>query len=205
MKITREQYENAIRAAMEITAAGNAAYPRYQSATSAILHSLGIEVDDSCTCSTTVREYCASNNCHGGADVTGDATAVGEYVWIERTWADVRQHDVIRPAGQATDEHAAEVIEIGPANRWHAAPGASQYWPNESPLEWSARRVTMLPLRRQGDAGAQPFTPEHGMRPDAAVEIRVTRGELAAIEALGGWENRVSTIIEAQEQGIVTS
>lgn len=129
-----------------------------------------------------------------------------EYVWIERTWVDVREGDVIRPAGQATDEHAAEVVKIGPVNHWHAAPGASQYRPNESPLEWSARAVTLLPLKAPGgDADASTFTPPHGMRPDAPVDIRVTRGELAAIEACGGWKNRIGIISEAQEQGIVTS
>lgn len=169
MKITRQQYDDAIRAAMEVTAAGNAAYPRYQSATSAILHSLGIEVEssDECACSD-------------------------EFVWVERTWVDVRQGDVIRPAGQTDETHAARVVTIGPVNRWHAAPGASQYRPNESPMEWSARAVTLAPiLVNAGRASSVTHTPQHGMRPDAAVDIKVTRGELAAIEALGGWHNRI--------------
>lgn len=160
MKITRQQYDDAIRAAMEVTAAGNAAYPRYQSATSAILSVLGIHVES---------EH-----------------AEDEYVWVERTWVDVRQGDVIRPAGQTDEAHAARVVTIGPVNRWHAAPGASQYRPNESPMEWSARAVTLQPIEK-----GVTFSPEHGMRPDAAVDIKVTRSELAAIEALGGWRNRI--------------
>lgn len=166
MKITRQQYDDAIRAAMEVTAAGNAAYPRYQSATSAILSVLGIHVES---------EH-----------------AEDEYVWVERTWVDVRQGDVIRPAGQTDEAHAARVVTIGPVNRWHAAPGASQYRPNESPMEWSARAVTLAPiLVNAGRASSVTHTPQHGMRPDAAVDIKVTRGELAAIEALGGWHNRI--------------
>lgn len=189
MKITRQQYDDAIRAAMEVTAAGNAAYPRYQSATSAILHSLGIEVEvsDECLCSKDVREYCHSSKCHGGSHLIDD-----EFVWVERTWADVREGDVIRPAGQTDETHAARVVTIGPVNRWHAAPGASQYRPNESPMEWSARAVTLAPiLVNAGRASSVTHTPQHGMRPDAAVDIKVTRGELAAIEALGGWRNRI--------------
>lgn len=112
-----------------------------------------------------------------------------EMTWVARTWVDVRQGDIIRPLGQTDETHAAIVAEIGPVNHWHAAPNANEYRPNESPLEWSARRVTLEPL-----GGGSAFTPEHGMKPDAGVEIKVTHAELAAIEALGGWENRVGVM-----------
>lgn len=164
MKITEQQYSDAIKAAMEITAAGPSAFPRYQAATSAILAALGIEVEH--------------------------RAAVDETLWVPRTWIDVREGDIVRPPGQGFERHAAIVAEIGPVTSWHAAPNASQYRPNESPLEWSARRVTLIPLTGGGEK-EQPFTPEHGMKPDAGVEIKVTREELNAIEALGGWNERI--------------
>jgi hypothetical protein len=65
----------------------------------------------------------------------------------------------------------------------------AQYRPNEHRSEWSARRITLQPL---ADPDAAPLTPEHGVRADFPVLIRTSAGELRAIEACGGWENRVS-------------
>lgn len=217
MRITKDQYENAIKAAMTSTGAGHGAYPRYQAATSAILNSLGIEVvlmledvDDTCHCSPDVAQYCHSSVCRGGANLPipddvkmamdeGDALAPCRPIgcdngmhlagckfadlWVLRTWADVRLHDIVRPPGR--DEHRAYVDAIGPVTGWHAAPNANQYRPNESPAEWSARRVTLTNVTRDA------FTPDHGVKPDAAVEILTTQAEVDAIEACGGWPNRL--------------
>jgi hypothetical protein len=116
--------------------------------------------------------------------------------WVPRTWADVRQGDIIRPPNAGA--YRAVVTALGPVNHWHAAPGADQYRPNESPLEWSAIPVTLQP--EQGP----PYTPEHGMRPDAGVEILMTPAELRAIELLGGWSERVAsfTITVAHESNV---
>lgn len=121
-------------------------------------------------------------------------TAV-EYVWVRRTWRDVRQNYTIAPVaadGLRLEQHAAWVIKIGPVNHWHAAPDANPYRPNESPMEWSSIPVTL----RATDG--QDFTPANGMNPDAAVDIKITKRELAVIETLGGWENRIE-IIEERE------
>jgi len=164
VKISEEKYVDAIRAAMRSVAAGEAALPRYRNVVSAVLAELGIEVER--------------------------APAPDEFIWVARTWVDVREGDIVRPVQPPSrrddEQHAAIVTEIGPVNHWHAAPNASQYRPNESPLEWSARRVTMESLD-----GGRTLTPEHGMKPDAGVDIKVTRAELAAIEACGGWSERV--------------
>ncbi len=142
---------------------------------------------DVCTCSRDAREYCASTKCHGGDDAP---------TWVERTWRDVRQGDVIRPAGpeDVVSRHEALVVMLGPVNHWHATPDANEYRPHESPLEWSSVPVTLSPIRGAGQGGedVQPFTPPNGMNPDAPVQICVTRGELAAIEMLGGWGQRVT-------------
>jgi hypothetical protein len=111
-------------------------------------------------------------------------------LWVERTWMDVRVGDIIRPPGQSA--HEATVIACGPVNHWHAAPNASQYRPNESPAEWSSIRVVLN--RARADGTQEPFEPQYGMKPDAAVEIQVTRQELAAIEACGGWANRIGVL-----------
>lgn len=139
------------------------------------------DVSDECLCSRDVREYCHSSKCHGGANFRID------HVWIERAWRDVREGDVIRPPGLAG--HEAEAVTIGATQHWHVAPDANQYRPNESPMEWASIPVT---LRKLGTG--EGYAPPNGMNPNAAVEIRVTRGELAAIEACGGWQSRVKVI-----------
>lgn len=112
-----------------------------------------------------------------------------EQIWVERTWRDVREGDVIRPAGPGdiVSRHEAEVVTLGATQHWHAAPDANEYRPNESPMEWASIPVTLEPL-----AGGAAFSPPNGMNPDAPVQIRVTRGELAAIQACGGWGQRIS-------------
>jgi hypothetical protein len=131
-------------------------------------------LSDVCTCPRDEKAYCAARECRGGDDVPQ---------WVARTWADVRQGDIIRPPNAAA--YRAVVTALGPVNHWHAAPDANAYVPNESPLEWSAIPVTLQP--EQGP----PYTPEHGMRPGAGVEILMTPTELRAVELLGGWSERV--------------
>lgn len=111
--------------------------------------------------------------------------AVEPFIWAVATWRDVRLGDVVRPPGVEGAE--AAVVALGPVNNWHASPSASEYRPNESPMEWSNVNVTLRAL-----ASGAEMTPPNGMLAGAAVEIRTTAGELAAIEALGGWANRVA-------------
>lgn len=133
---------------------------------------------DVCTCPRDRQQYCAAKLCQGGLDVPQ---------WVPGTWVDVRQGDLIRAPGHPGSE--ATVVSIGGVNRWHAAPNANQYRPNESPAEWSAIPVTLAALN---DPTGRTFSPEHGMRPDAGVEISLTPAELSAIELLGGWQNRIA-------------
>jgi len=125
---------------------------------------------------------------HLGIEVEGTTPArfrSVEYVWVERTWSDVRLHDIVRPPGM--EQHEATVTAIGPSCRWHVNPDSHPRWP--TPMEWQARAVTMIPF---GKGEESAFTPPNGVDPGAGVEIRVTRGELAVIEMLGGWKERVA-------------
>lgn len=166
MKITREQFEGAVLAAVERSNTGGEALITDASIEAALM-TLGIEVEQ-------------------------EPAIDDEMIWVVRTWLDVREGDIVRPPGAF--DYAAVASNIGPVNHWHAAPNASQYAPNESPAEWSSINVTLQPLAKPGDENGTlgiPYIPARGMRPDAGVEIRVTRAELAAIEACGGWHNRV--------------
>lgn len=122
------------------------------------------------------------------------ATALGisiepivEHVWAARTWRDVRQWDVVRPPGQPEREATVTKLPNGLINHWHTDLASNPRWP--APMTHDSIPVTLQPLG-QGEESA--FTPPNGASPGLAVEIRVTRGELAAIEALGGWQNRVA-------------
>lgn len=106
-----------------------------------------------------------------------------ERVWVARTWADVREGDVVRPPG--VESATSLAVKVGPVNHWHAAPGTRAV-----PLEWASIPVTLRDLAGNG----QEFAPANGMNPAAAVEISVTNEELAAIEACGGWAARIKSI-----------
>jgi ketosteroid isomerase-like protein len=109
--------------------------------------------------------------------VTRDLTRLvrrdAEWVWVKRPWRDVRQGDVIRPVGMPA--HAARVESIARHTR-------------------AVRRVTMQPwdTSAYADPENQPaqFTRDVN-NPDGEIEIHLTRGELAAVEALGGWSARI--------------
>lgn len=69
MKITREQFDEAARMAeSDHNIPSSVANRVLWSGLAAI----GVEVDNSCQCSTTVREHCASNACHGGSRLIED-------------------------------------------------------------------------------------------------------------------------------------
>lgn len=165
-EITIEQYRAAVDAACAAVLSGEAGRQRYEKAVAAALTSLGLVV------------------IYEAGVVEGDAVH-DEVAWAAATWRDVRLGDVVRPPGVEGAE--ATVLAIGPVNNWHASPSASEYRPNESPMEWSNVNVTLKAL-----ASGAEMTPPNGMLAGAAVEIRTTTGELAAIEALGGWANRVA-------------
>jgi hypothetical protein len=168
MRITQRQFNDASDAAFSAAEASPDEVVLSDVALLAFASSLGIEIIE-------LR------------DVTSDDALV----WTERTIADVREDDVIRPVG-APESQAARVMSIGPACAWHVNHGAgadAQYRPNEHRSEWSARRITLQPL---ADPDAAPLAPEHGMRIDFPVLIRTSVAELRAIEALGGWGNRIS-------------
>ena len=178
MRIARGQFDEASSAAFDAANASSGEALLTDKALLAFARALGIEV--------------------GSVD-TEIATAQ-PFIWVRRTWTDVRQDDVIRPVtadGVALDQHAARVVAIGPVCEWHVDDLTAvteqdvrdrQYRPNEHRLTYSARRVTMCSV--QGDPDVT-VTPPHGMNPDAPVDIRTTTVEVDAIELLGGWAARV--------------
>ena len=94
-----------------------------------------------------------------------------EFLWVERTWRDVRQGDVICPVGMP--QHAARVDAIE-----RHSPGT--------------RRFTMLPL----EPGGAPIV-RNVSNPDGAICVRMTPLEVAAVEALGGWSARQGVMWDA--------
>lgn len=121
-----------------------------------------------CLCSRTERMYCHREDCHGGTDVPD---------WVMRTWLDVRAGDIVRLPGT---EHIAKVVSAVRLP-WHVHPAANQYRPHEMPAEWSAVRVRFASDDVLRD-----------MDPSKPVEILLSPSEVAAIEALGGWANRLN-------------
>jgi hypothetical protein len=171
VKVTREQFEDAIAAAMDSVLfedSGDAW--RFRTAASYLLSTLGIEV------------------------------SAPEHLWVTRTWVDVRRGDVVRmPGQQETAAEVLQladltwhVNDIPPAGmspeQIEAFRRDVQYRPNEHAGEWTARPVTLRPL-----AAEDPRTRHRipNVNPDAPVEIQCTRAELDAIEALGGWAHRL--------------
>lgn len=99
-------------------------------------------------------------------------------LWVTRTWSDVVEGDIVRPAGRP-DIGPSRVLEIGPAQQWHIDPKSNPRWPR--PKLWRARRVVLDP---------DPGMPD-GADPDGRIDIAMTRSELNAPEMLGGWAGRV--------------
>ncbi len=104
------------------------------------------------------------------ASTAGDAT-----VWVERTWRDVRQGDIVRPVGRP--ENASKVNDIARHTR-------------------TTRRFAMTRVDAEARTVDAPFTVDVS-NPDGAIEIFTTRAELAAIEACGGWSERMGVIWDA--------
>lgn len=95
--------------------------------------------------------------------------------WVRRTWADVRAGDTVRLPGTV---HTATVD--GPPVRlpWHVHSKSGKY--EAISAQWSEIRV-----RLAGRDGVL------SMDPAGKVDILLTAAEVAAVEALGGWEHRV--------------
>lgn len=216
MKVTYEQFNTALVAALDAVQAGRGAEPRYRAAVLAFADSLGIELTgesaltayvespyavtlDVCWCRTNVQENCHARGCQGGKNIS---------YWVLRTWADVRRGDVVRMPGQGAT--AAEVMELitlpwhvndrppaqnqgepdhAYAERVKAFARDVQYRPNEHAGEWTARPVTLRPLAA-ADPAARHRIPN--VNPGAPVEIRCTQVEVDAIELLGGWAQRTA-------------
>lgn len=113
--------------------------------------------------------------------------------WVERTWVDVRQGDIVRPPG--VEGADAKVTAIGPVVPWGVndiqpldayQQRDIQYNPGRYAGTYAVRKATLKALADQASA---PMTRD--MKPDAPVEIEMTASEVRAIELLGGWQNRV--------------
>lgn len=179
IQVTQEQFDAAMNAVVDAVTGGES-LPRqewigYRDAVLAFAEALGIEP----------------------MPAPASAPEHDVDVWVARTWIDVRQGDAVRMPGT---EASALVTRCGPVNHWHVNDvppvGMSdeqrerfardvQFHPENHRAEWSSIPVTL-------EVGSgQTYTPDHGMRPDAPVEILMTAGELAAIELLGGWASRL--------------
>ncbi len=175
MRITQEQFDAASNAACEATLRGGESLYSDDSLRAA-LKVLGIEVVEHAGADGDCPDYgsrldpcppgCAMGTCIAGTH--GD-----EFTWPTATWADVREGDVVR-AGEGAKE--GMVVKIGPVS-------------TRAQSEARFRHVELISIE------GHRAVPPHGMNPQAAVQIRVTRRELAAIELLGGWANRVSAAL----------
>lgn len=141
-------------------------------------------------------EKCASGTCVYAVRETRE---VDPFTWVTRTWVDVREGDVIRPPG--VEGADARVAAIGPVVAWGVddlqpldayQQRDIQYNPAKYAGSYAVRRATFFSVGENAKTVDPPITRE--MKPDAAVDIRVTAAELKAIEALGGWGNRVAVI-----------
>lgn len=105
--------------------------------------------------------------------------------WTPRTMADVRRGDRIRPTGSTDPAHEMDVADRywPPApdgsdrDTWHVTAGK---WHGEDHVVQDGECCVVL--------GADPRP--RFFDPAMKVDIRVTAGEVAAIEALGGWSAR---------------
>lgn len=113
---------------------------------------------------------------HGDTDCGEHDEPQEELQWVLRTWQDVRVGDRVRMPGTDITATVAGAVLMP----WHVHPAADPYHPERSRCEWSAMRVQFMEdgVRRDMD-------------PAKPVEIELTASEVAAIELLGDWENRV--------------
>lgn len=105
--------------------------------------------------------------------------------WAPTTVRWLRAGDAIRMPGMPeTERTVLSTSGLYTADsQWHVHPAADPYHPERSPAKWSEVRVVF-----EGTELGTPFS----FKPDMPVEILITPTELRAIEALGGWENRIS-------------
>lgn len=185
--ITMLEFEKALAAMLDAVSAGRGAEKRYRRALLAAFNEIDLmheaQPNMLCRCSPTEKMYCASNECIGGIDVPQ---------WVERTWVDVRQGDIVRPPGiEGAD---AKVTAIGPVVAWGVndiqpldayQQRDIQYNPGRYAGTYAVRKATLLPV------SDDVHSMTRDMKPDAPVEIEMTASEVRDIELLGGWHNRV--------------
>jgi hypothetical protein len=105
-------------------------------------------------------------------------------IWVERPLVDVRTGDTIRMPGDPDTEREVEAVVTLP---WHVRPPRNdkdrdpEFHPERHRKEWRELRVKFV-----GSKEAISFK-----ELDMPVEIQTTPSELAAIEAFGGWSNRL--------------
>ena len=107
-------------------------------------------------------------------------------VWALTEIRFARAHDTIRfPGRPETERVVAKTSAPYTQNAdWHVHPAANEYRPNEMQAKWREVRVQLA----EGGGISGPLS----FKPDMPIEIKTTEVELAAIMALGGWENRGS-------------
>lgn len=110
-----------------------------------------------------------------------------EFIWVPRTWIDVRPGDSIHLPG--TESYA--YVQHAELQNWHIDPRSNEYRP--SALEWSGVKVTIYTTMPDGSRGMATQASEFIMDPAKPIEIKLTPAELAAIE-LVGWPNRIALI-----------
>jgi hypothetical protein len=111
--------------------------------------------------------------------------------WVERPWVDVRAGDTVRPPGQ--EEHRTTIASAVHLPRHvHPATETSRY---PAPAEWKQIIVRMQPLADFGPIAETKRLEVNN--PSASVEILLSPSELAAIEALGGFANRLGLVASA--------
>lgn len=117
------------------------------------------------------RGVLCSIPCHKMEDVPD------EQLWIERTMVDVRDGDTIRMPGQPGTERA--VLSVSPVLQHHIHPSDAEWHPK--PAGWSEILLSFTANPKQ----------RLSFKPSMPVEIFMLRSELTAMEALGGWANRI--------------
>lgn len=139
------------------------------------IESYRLALGDDCICSRTVKQYCASRDCHGGADVPQ---------WFERTWVDVRTGDTVKLPGTENVAYVRHAVHQG----WHVDPRSSEYRPVA--MEWSCVHVELTKVE-EGNVFNGATLGVLDMDPGKPILIQLSQSEVDAIELLGGWQGRV--------------
>jgi hypothetical protein len=142
----------------------------------------------------------------------GREMAEDPLIWVARTLVDVRAGDTIRMPGQEGTKRVVETVS--PVLPWHVHPAGgrdAEFHPERYRAEWSEIKVTFIERvtdcgcvadpSNTGECGHIKRTGPLPLKPDMPVEIQMTAGEVAGIEALGGWANRVRTTTAPNASG----